>query len=85
MKRSVLQRNTKIIRNDLSGGDSQLGEVKAFPLKDWDDFDRLPIPDVNDAAPPSESEENPPPPDDMLVGTDNMALPSEPPAVQGQP
>lgn len=29
-------------------GDSTLGEVKDFPLKSWDDFDRLPVPDIND-------------------------------------
>ncbi len=29
-------------------GDMSLGEVKDFPLKDWKDFDKLNIPDVND-------------------------------------
>jgi uroporphyrinogen decarboxylase len=29
-------------------GVSQLGEVKDFPLKDWADFDALPIPDIRD-------------------------------------
>lgn len=29
-------------------GVSNLGEVKDFPLKDWKDFDRLKIPDIND-------------------------------------
>jgi hypothetical protein len=29
-------------------GVSNLGEVKEFPLKDWADFDRLPIPDIHD-------------------------------------
>ena len=31
-----------------SVGPAQLGEVKEFPLKDWADFDRLPVPDVHD-------------------------------------
>ena len=29
-------------------GFSVLGEVESFPLKDWADFDRLKIPDIND-------------------------------------
>lgn len=29
-------------------GVCRLGEVKEFPLKSWDDFDRLNIPDIND-------------------------------------
>lgn len=29
-------------------GVSNLGEVKGFPLKDWDDFDKMVIPDIND-------------------------------------
>ncbi|MBN2394664.1 MAG: hypothetical protein JXR84_28290 [Anaerolineae bacterium] len=29
-------------------GVCQLGEVKAFPLKDWVDFDRLPIPNIRE-------------------------------------
>jgi uroporphyrinogen decarboxylase len=29
-------------------GQTNLGEVKDFPLKDWRDFDRLPIPDIHD-------------------------------------
>jgi uroporphyrinogen decarboxylase len=29
-------------------GQTNLGEVKDFPLKDWQDFDRLPIPDIHD-------------------------------------
>jgi hypothetical protein len=29
-------------------GVSNLGEVKDFPLKDWDDWDNLPIPDIRD-------------------------------------
>lgn len=29
-------------------GFSKLGEVKDFPLKDWADFDRLSVPDIND-------------------------------------
>lgn len=29
-------------------GNSQLGEVKDYPLKDWDDFDKLSIPDIKD-------------------------------------
>jgi uroporphyrinogen decarboxylase len=29
-------------------GNMSLGEVKDFPLKDWKDFDKLSIPDVND-------------------------------------
>jgi hypothetical protein len=29
-------------------GKTNLGEVKDFPLKDWKDFDRLPIPDIHD-------------------------------------
>jgi len=28
-------------------GKTNLGEVKDFPLKRWEDFDRLPIPDIN--------------------------------------
>jgi hypothetical protein len=31
-------------------GTTQLGEVKEFPLKDWADFDKLPIPDIHDPA-----------------------------------
>jgi len=31
-------------------GVCNLGEVKDFPLKDWKDFDKLNIPDVNDPA-----------------------------------
>ena len=31
-------------------GFTHLGEVKDFPLKDWRDFDALPIPDVEDPA-----------------------------------
>ncbi len=30
-------------------GQTNLGEVKEFPLKDWKDFDRLNIPDIHDA------------------------------------
>jgi len=29
-------------------GDMNLGEVKDFPLKNWNDFDRLTIPDIHD-------------------------------------
>ncbi len=29
-------------------GDMNLGEVKDFPLKDWEDFDKLNIPDIHD-------------------------------------
>ena len=29
-------------------GVCQLGEVKSFPLQDWADFDKLPIPDIHD-------------------------------------
>jgi len=29
-------------------GVCQLGEVKSFPLKDWADFDKLPIPDITE-------------------------------------
>lgn len=29
-------------------GDSNLGEVKDFPLKDWSEFDQLKIPDIRD-------------------------------------
>ncbi|MCS7060033.1 MAG: uroporphyrinogen decarboxylase family protein [Anaerolineae bacterium] len=29
-------------------GVSMLGEVKDFPLKDWADFDRLPVPDIRE-------------------------------------
>jgi len=29
-------------------GGMKLGQVKDFPLKDWDDFKRLPIPDIHD-------------------------------------
>jgi uroporphyrinogen decarboxylase len=28
-------------------GQTNLGEVKEYPLKDWKDFDRLPIPDIH--------------------------------------
>lgn len=31
-------------------GICNLGEVKEYPLKDWSDFDKLKIPDVNDPA-----------------------------------
>jgi hypothetical protein len=31
-------------------GATQLGEVKDYPLKEWRDFDRLSIPDINDPA-----------------------------------
>jgi len=30
-------------------GTTRLGEVEDFPIKSWEDFDRLPIPDVRDA------------------------------------
>ncbi|RPJ39736.1 MAG: hypothetical protein EHM21_15390 [Chloroflexi bacterium] len=29
-------------------GQTNLGEVKEYPLKDWQEFDRLPIPDIHD-------------------------------------
>jgi len=29
-------------------GNTTLGEVEVFPLKDWDDFDKLSIPDIHD-------------------------------------
>ena len=31
-------------------GVCQLGEVKQYPLKDWAEFDKLPIPDIHDPA-----------------------------------
>lgn len=31
-------------------GNTRLGEVKEFPIKEWDDLERLPIPNIHDPA-----------------------------------